>query len=128
MYYCNFVNPPPVSKGEGPFPESIVDDRDAEPISSLVARMLRGELPPSQHEPLYDTEDDNANPDDFPSTLYDPTDLVSMDLDFPSGTSAVSKTPEATKEDLKPKTDQGNTDQPKAETKPKTDTGSEVKV
>lgn len=79
MYYCNFVNPPPSSKGEGPFPESIVDDRDAEPISSLVARMLRGELPPRDRELIFDTEDENADPDDFPSTVFDPTDFVPMD-------------------------------------------------
>lgn len=105
MYYCNFVNPPPVSKGEGPFPESIVDDRDAEPISSLVARMLRGEPPPRDREPLYDTEDDNADPDDFPSDVFDPTEF-----DFPSGTPSVdpTPTPEATKEDPKPETDSGN--------------------
>ena len=105
MYYCNFVNPPPVSKGEGPFPDSIVDDRDAEPISSLVARMLRGELPPRDRELIFDSEDDSINPEDFPSNVFDPTDLI-----LPSGTPDVPKTPEATNEDPNPKTDSGSTD------------------
>lgn len=56
-FYCQFVNMPAVGRGhEKDFPPSIVDTRDAEPIASIIARMVQGDRS-SLREGVYDGED-----------------------------------------------------------------------
>lgn len=56
-FYCQFVNIPAFGRGhEKDFPPSIVDTRDAEPIASIIARMVQGDRS-SLREGFYDGDD-----------------------------------------------------------------------
>ena len=65
-FFCQWSNPP-AHDGETGFPPTIVDDRDSEPIASIVARMTRGQYV-AQKRGYYDS-DLGADPDQVPNVF-----------------------------------------------------------
>lgn len=74
-FFCQWTNPP-VHDGESGFPPTIVDDRDSEPIASIVARMTRGQYV-AQKSGYYDS-DLGADPDQVPN-VFDDVDADMID-------------------------------------------------